>query len=86
MCIKYAELERSIGEIDRARAIYVHASQSADPRSDTEFWSKWNEFEVQHGNEDTFREMLRIKRSVTASYSQVSISHECVKVGNFVVT
>ncbi|XP_024384058.1 uncharacterized protein [Physcomitrium patens] len=71
MCIKYAELERNLGEIDRARAIYVHASQSADPRSDTEFWSKWNDFEVQHGNEDTFREMLRIKRSVTASYSQM---------------
>lgn len=74
MCIKYAELERTLGEIDRARAIYVHASQSADPRSDTVFWSKWNDFEVQHGNEDTFREMLRIKRSVTASYSQVRIS------------
>ncbi|KAJ7530801.1 hypothetical protein O6H91_14G019800 [Diphasiastrum complanatum] len=71
MCLKYAELERSLGEIDRARAIYVHASQMADPRSDAEFWSKWNEFEVQHGNEDTFREMLRIKRSVSASYSQM---------------
>lgn len=74
MCIKYAELERQLGEIDRARAIFVHASQLADPRSDTEFWNKWNEFEVQHGNEDTFREMLRIKRSVSASYSQVKIS------------
>ena len=26
--------------------------------------------QVAHGNEDTFREMLRIKRSVTASFSQ----------------
>lgn len=75
MCIKYAELERGLGEIDRARAIYIHASQLADPRSDGDFWSKWNDFEVQHGNEDTFREMLRIKRSVTASYSQVFIIH-----------
>lgn len=73
MCIKYAELERGLGEIDRARAIYIHASQLADPRSDGDFWSKWNDFEVQHGNEDTFREMLRIKRSVTASYSQVFV-------------
>ena len=37
---------------------------------DTEFWAAWNDFEVAHGNEDTFREMLRIKRSVSASYSQ----------------
>jgi hypothetical protein len=26
------------------------------------YWDAWNEFEVRHGNEDTFREMLRIKR------------------------
>ncbi|KAF7801355.1 pre-mRNA-splicing factor SYF1 [Senna tora] len=70
MCLKYAELEKSLGEIDRARGIYVFASQFADPRSDSEFWNKWHEFEVQHGNEDTFREMLRVKRSVSASYSQ----------------
>ncbi|XP_047333850.1 pre-mRNA-splicing factor SYF1 [Impatiens glandulifera] len=70
MCMKYAELEKSLGEIDRARGVYVYASQFADPRSDLDIWDKWNEFEVQHGNEDTFREMLRIKRSVSASYSQ----------------
>lgn len=73
MCLKYAELERSLGEIDRARAIYVFASQFADPRSDSNFWTKWNNFEVQHGNEDTFREMLRIKRSVLASYNQTHL-------------
>ncbi|KAK4397071.1 Pre-splicing factor SYF1 [Sesamum angolense] len=70
MCLKYAELEKSLGEIDRSRALYKHASQFADPRTDPDFWNKWHEFEVQHGNEDTFREMLRVKRSVSASYSQ----------------
>ncbi|KAF3334916.1 pre-mRNA-splicing factor SYF1-like protein [Carex littledalei] len=70
MCLKYAELERNLGEIDRARAIFVFASNYADPRSDPDFWKKWKDFEIQHGNEDTFREMLRISRSVTASYSQ----------------
>lgn len=70
MCMKYAELEKSLGEIDRARGIYTYASQFADPRTDPDFWNQWHEFEVQHGNEDTFREMLRIKRSVSASYSQ----------------
>ncbi|KAL0308670.1 UNVERIFIED_CONTAM: Pre-splicing factor SYF1 [Sesamum radiatum] len=70
MCLKYAELEKSLGEIDRSRALYKHASQFADPRTDPDFWNKWHDFEVQHGNEDTFREMLRVKRSVSASYSQ----------------
>lgn len=69
MCLKFAEMERRLGEIDRARAIYGHASQFCDPRTTPNFWSKWESFEVQHGNEDTFKEMLRIKRSVQAQYN-----------------
>lgn len=68
MCLKFAEMERRLGEIDRARAIYGHASQFCDPRTNAPFWQKWESFEVQHGNEDTFKEMLRIKRSVQAQY------------------
>jgi pre-mRNA-splicing factor SYF1 len=71
MCLKFAEMERRLGEIDRARAIYGHASQFCDPRTTPGFWSKWEAFEVQHGNEDTFKEMLRIKRSVQAQYKYV---------------
>ncbi|KAJ9518397.1 hypothetical protein QJQ45_018420 [Haematococcus lacustris] len=73
MCMRYAELERKLGEIDRARAIFVHASSLANPGSAWEFWDAWKSFEVRHGNEDTFREMLRIKRSVAASYSHMQI-------------
>ena len=68
MCLKFAEMERRLGEIDRARAIFGHASQFCDPRTTPDFWSKWEAFEVAHGNVDTFREMLRIKRSVQAQY------------------
>ena len=69
MCIKFASMERKLGEIDRARAIYSHSSQFADPRTCQEFWNIWKEFEMQHGNEDTIREMLRIKRSVQATFN-----------------
>ena len=68
-CLKFAEMERRLGEIDRARVIYGHASQFCDPRTTPAFWSKWEAFEVQHGNEDTFKEMLRVKRSVQAQYN-----------------
>ncbi|KAK4204947.1 putative Pre-mRNA-splicing factor SYF1 [Triangularia verruculosa] len=69
MCLKFADLEKRLGEIDRARAIYGHGSQFCDPRTNPGFWQKWEQFEVQHGNEDTFKEMLRIKRSVQAQYN-----------------
>lgn len=32
LCVRYAQLERKLGEIDRARAIFVHGSHLADPR------------------------------------------------------
>lgn len=69
MCLRFADLERKLGEIDRARAIYGHCSQFCDPRTTPQFWSTWKEFEIKHGNEDTIREMLRLKRSVQATYN-----------------
>ena len=62
-------MERKLGEIDRARAIYAHASQFCDPRIHQNFWAEWNNFEIETGSEDTFREMLRIKRSVQAQFN-----------------
>lgn len=54
--------------VDRARAVYAHAAQFSDPRSSPTFYEAWRRFEIKYGNEDTFREMLRVKRSVSASF------------------
>ena len=32
MCLRFADMETKLGEIDRARAIYGHCSQMCDPR------------------------------------------------------
>eukprot|EP00771_Trimastix_marina_P000533 gnl/Trimastix_PCT/1553.p1 GENE.gnl/Trimastix_PCT/1553~~gnl/Trimastix_PCT/1553.p1 ORF type:complete len:878 (-),score=280.43 gnl/Trimastix_PCT/1553:33-2603(-) len=72
LCLKYAALEQKLGEIDRSRAIYVHCSRMCDPTADPAFWQRWNEFEIRHGNPDTFREMLRIRRTVQAQFSKVN--------------
>ena len=69
MCVDFASLEIKLGEIDRARVIYGFGSQMADPRLDAEYWKVWQDFEVKYGNEDTFKEMLRIKRSVLAHFN-----------------
>ena len=74
MCERYANLERKLGEIDRARAIYMHGAQQVDPAAENaSFWSVWHDFEVAHGNEDTFREMLRIKRAVRAVHTSAAV-------------
>eukprot|EP00842_Homolaphlyctis_polyrhiza_P005685 jgi/Hompol1/6117/HPOL_000710-RA len=69
IAIKFADMEVKLGEVDRSRAILAYASQFSDPRIDPAFWRNWHEFEVKFGNEDTFKEMLRIKRSVQAKYN-----------------
>lgn len=68
VCLRYADLEKRLGEVDRARVIYRHCSNFCDPRSMPSFWQVWHNFEVNYGNEETFREMLRIKRSVQARF------------------
>lgn len=69
MGLRFASLERKLGEVDRARSIYAHTSQYCDPRIHKDFWEEWNQFEIDHGSEDTFREFLRIRRSVQASFN-----------------
>lgn len=32
MCLRFAEMETKLGEVDRARTIYAHCSQICDPR------------------------------------------------------
>lgn len=79
LCIDFSKMERKLGEVDRARAILQHGSQFADPKKDTGYWAEWREFEETHGNEDTFRDMLRVQRSVETAYSQVSeIFQSCI--------
>lgn len=69
MSIQFAESEASLGEADRARAIYAYTSQISNPKLYPEFWKSWYNFEVKDGNEDTFKEMLRIQRSVATKYN-----------------
>jgi pre-mRNA-splicing factor SYF1 len=72
LCLEFAEMERKLGEIDRARAVLQYGSQFADPRREAGYWQRWRSFEEAHGNEDTFREMLRVQRSVETAFAHVS--------------
>jgi pre-mRNA-splicing factor SYF1 len=74
MSLRFADLELKLGEIDRARAIYGYASQFCDPRIDGDLWDKWQDFETQHGNEETFKEMLRIRRTILAKFNNAPIT------------
>eukprot|EP00923_Selenidium_pygospionis_P055304 GHVN01096409.1.p1 GENE.GHVN01096409.1~~GHVN01096409.1.p1 ORF type:complete len:968 (+),score=240.43 GHVN01096409.1:10-2913(+) len=86
MCLRFANMERGVGEVDRVREIYKHASQYCNPVREGDFWREWREYEVSHGSEDSFRDMLRIKRSVQAQYTQVHFNAAELLVSEGVVT
>ena len=73
--LRFAKLERKLGEIDRARTIYSHLSQFCNPNSQQTqpklFWSIWEKFEVHCGDQDTYKDLVRTKRSVELRYSSV---------------
>lgn len=68
--IRFANLEKKLGEIDRSRQIFGYISQAADPNIDEfNFWNQYEEFEIACGNEDTFKEMMRQKRSTETKFN-----------------
>ena len=73
VCMKFIELEVSVGEIDRTRALYQYCAAYSDPRVEVQFWSNYNEFELQYGNIDTFKDMIRTKRLTTAQYAHITV-------------
>jgi pre-mRNA-splicing factor SYF1 len=73
--LKFTKLERKLGEIDRARGIYEHLSQYSNPNHSLQkekFWRKWEQFEVFHGNEETYKEFMKAKRTVELRYAAVA--------------
>lgn len=80
--VRYAEMEMRVGEFDRARQIYWHASQIADARRSGLFeglWRKWEGFELEYGNKDTTKAMLRRKARVALDHRDVVVDRR--KVG-----
>lgn len=83
--VRYAAMETRLGEIDRARGIYSQACEIADPRVVgifEMFWQSWNDFELTHGSEDTFRDMLRMKRSVQLNHKGIVIDMSSIVKGD----
>ena len=74
MCMRFMKMERKLGEVDRARAILQYCSQLCDPRTHTQFWNEWHDFEVEYGNEETYRDMLRTKRTIQMQFSSVNFT------------
>ncbi|SCN63493.1 pre-mRNA-splicing factor SYF1, putative [Plasmodium chabaudi chabaudi] len=69
ICLLYIDMEYKLNEYDRVRALYVYTAQFTNPLKFPKFFQDWREFEALYGNEHTFRDMIRIKRSVRSMFT-----------------
>jgi hypothetical protein len=70
---RYADLERTLGEVDRARAIYIYGSQYCDPGKEEELWDR-----------SFFLEMCRVcdLKVVVLVNSRLSYLHDDTALGH----
>lgn len=64
IAVEYVNLETTLGDLERARAILRYWATISQSISTGAAWKEWEEWERKWGDEQGFREMLRIKRSI----------------------
>lgn len=79
-CCRYAALETKLMEFDRARCVFAHGAQAADPEKFPLFWTEYEKFELTHGTKETYAEMLALKNVVSAHFSQAHVMFEPSRV------
>ncbi|KAH8582617.1 protein with 8 HAT domains [Cryptosporidium sp. chipmunk genotype I] len=72
LSLRYINFELNMGEVNRVRSIFIFAGDlipniylvNEHIEIFNKFWNTWNQFELEYGNEDTIKDMLRIKKNV----------------------
>lgn len=60
--MKFSDLEASLGEIVRAREILVYGAELLPPSRNMELWNHFEIFELKHGDKETYKDMLKLKK------------------------
>ncbi|MEE4247758.1 MAG: hypothetical protein V2I33_20335, partial [Kangiellaceae bacterium] len=69
----FINLERKLGETERARALYRYVANYTDPGTPgvQTFWESWSEFELVYGTEGTYIEMKKVARLMESKFSVI---------------
>ncbi|AJU63796.1 Syf1p [Saccharomyces cerevisiae YJM326] len=76
--IKFSDFESSIGETIRAREILAYGAKLLPPSRNTELWDSFEIFELKHGDKETYKDMLKMKKVLESNMliDSASVSHE----------
>lgn len=73
LCLRFIKFETTNHELARARALFRYAGGLGNPQHHTmkTTWRAWEEFELEHGTEDTYKQMLKFKRDVAKEFAEI---------------
>lgn len=73
LCLRFIKFETTNHELTRARALFRYAGGLGNPQHHMmkTTWRAWEEFELEHGTEDTYKQMLKFKREVAKEFAEI---------------
>lgn len=86
LSMDFIDFESNLKEYNRVRSLFKFLCRLSNPESESiePVWKKWESFELKFGNESTFKDMLRFKRTVSAEYENDQILKDSLNPMGFV--
>ncbi|AQZ16721.1 SYF1 (YDR416W) [Zygosaccharomyces parabailii] len=79
--LQFVESEAQMGELERAREILKYGAQLQPPVNNRVLWEFWEEFELQNGDKESYKSMLKLRRKLESEVI-VNTQAESQKEGN----
>lgn len=70
LTMEFINFETELMELNRVRSLFKYVCQLSNPQNPLvePVWHNWETFELNHGNEATFKDMLRYKRKIVTEF------------------
>ncbi|AMD22500.1 HHL270Cp [Eremothecium sinecaudum] len=66
--LDFAKMEESLEEYARVRSILTFGAKLLHPTNNVALWEYWEEFELNNGNKETYKDMLKLKRELNETF------------------
>lgn len=63
-CIEFASMECDHEEYRRTREILQYGAKLLPPLQNKKLWDYWDQFEIEHGTKETYKDMLLLKKKL----------------------
>ncbi|CCK69543.1 mRNA splicing protein SYF1 KNAG_0C04410 [Huiozyma naganishii CBS 8797] len=73
--LQFVQLETEQKEYKRVRELFSYGAQLVPPSKNEDLWKVWDQFEIEHGDRESYRDMLKLKKKLE---SELKVDTETV--------